>query len=103
MDFSAIARCCIRTPWLLVKINFYGIPLFSSVSKVKQLASECHMSDKCIEKRKRKDNPAACLYFLSYLSFLWPASDRPASALSFVGSRGRSDRLLGEAAGFSLV
>jgi hypothetical protein len=35
----------------------------------------------------KKDNAAACLYFLNYLAFLWPAADRAGSILSFVEIR----------------
>jgi hypothetical protein len=37
-----------------------------------------------------KDSAAACLYFLSYLAFIFPAADRTESAFPFIGSRGFS-------------
>jgi hypothetical protein len=38
----------------------------------------------------KKDNAAACLCFLNFLAFLWPAADRAVSILPWVVSRGRS-------------
>jgi hypothetical protein len=41
-------------------------------------------------KEGQADNAAACLCFLKYLSFLWPAADRAVSIIPWVVSPGRA-------------
>jgi hypothetical protein len=62
-------------------------------SIIKILGSECQTSGTHAKRAKqatKKENAAACLYFLNYLAFLRPAADRAVSKIPWVVSRGRS-------------
>jgi hypothetical protein len=81
-------------PWVVSRGRSYG---FLWACKIKILGFECHTTGTFVKRAKqatKKDNAAACLYFLNYLAFLSPAADRAVSILPWVVSRGRSYKFL---------